>query len=175
MASTYWQKQAHLWVRAGCHTQATSPHGLCSSRRRIVCCTLPRRLARVRMSFSISVYISSSEKRPMPWPYISRFTIPLVRWQRIHFSRSLRGPYTEIIFCVSWRFSTHWQYARVLEGCTKQVVRVVTLQQLPQRSGCFNTRCSLPRWRVSAPWKQTLVHLGVPKGFISQSWPTAQA
>lgn len=72
-------------------------------------CTLPRRPARVLMSFSISVYISSSEKRPMPWPYISRFTMPLVRWQKIHFSKSLKGPKSETIFCVSWRFSTHWQ------------------------------------------------------------------
>lgn len=75
----------------------------------ITSCTLPRRPARVRMSFSISVYISSSEKRPIPWPYISRFTMPLVRWQKIHFSKSLKGPKSETIFCVSWRFSTHWQ------------------------------------------------------------------
>lgn len=103
------------------HNQAASwfhpaDSGLQTKRTHVTRCMLPRRLARVRMSFSISVYISSSEKRPMPWPNISLFTIPLVRWHRIHFSKSLKGPKSETIFCVSWRFSTHWQYVKVLEG-----------------------------------------------------------
>lgn len=118
---TEWQQQCRIYLltkwdclcnqAARKHSPSISSCGqwAVSKQKQVTRCTLPRRPARVRMSFSISVYISSSEKRPMPWPYISRFTIPLVRWQKIHFSKSLKGPKSETIFRVSWRFSTHWQ------------------------------------------------------------------